>query len=148
VPSNEQGHLGESEPSEVQPLNYLTAGEVRRFNQEILRRAGQSSAFLREEGLLESAVQRPQNAAYYAEADLLTQAALYMVGIALNHPFVDGNKRTGYVSGMTFLRLNGVTSADVRLNDAEVGAWLEQLVSRQLDFQTFIERLHQRIGSW
>lgn len=47
---------------------------------------------------------------------------------------------------MTFLRLNGVTSADVRLNDAEVGVWLEQVVSRQLDFQTFIARLRKRIG--
>jgi len=133
--------------TDLRPLVYLTAGEVVRFNQEILRRAGQPSAFLREEGLLDSAVQRPQNAAYYAEADLLTQAALYMVGIALNHPFVDGNKRTGYVSGMTFLRLNGVTTADVRLNNADVGIWLEQVVNRRLTFQAFVERLRARITS-
>lgn len=65
------------------PIIYLTAGEVLAFNREILRRAGQPSALLRERGLLESAVQRPQNAAYYAGVDLVEQAALYMVGILL-----------------------------------------------------------------
>lgn len=58
------------------PIIYLTAGEVREFNREILRRAGQASVMLREPGLLDSAVQRPQNAAYYAGADAITQAAL------------------------------------------------------------------------
>src|SRR6185437_17097914 len=109
-----------------QPIVYLTAGEVITFNQEILRRAGASrqiATFLRERGLLESAVQRPQNTAYYAGADLITQAALYMTGIALNHPFVDGNKRTGYISGMTFLHVNGFLdslNSTVGLNDAQM----------------------------
>jgi death on curing protein len=76
------------------PIIYLTVGEVIAFHAEILRRAGQLSTQLRDRGLLESALQRPQNAAYYEGADAVTQAALYMIGIALNHPFVDGNKRT------------------------------------------------------
>ncbi len=135
-----------------QPIIYLTAGEVLEFNREILRRAGapaQAAAFLRERGLLESAVHRPQNAAYYAGSDLITQAALYMVGIALNHPFVDGNKRTGYISGMTFLRVNGfLDSLDstVGLNDAQMGVWLEQVVSRQISFVTFVRHLRQRLS--
>ena len=135
-----------------QPIIYLTAGEALAFNREILRRAGasvQAGAFLRERGLLESAVQRPQNAAYYAGADLITQAALYMVGIALNHPFVDGNKRTGYISGMTFLRVNGfldLLNATVSLNDAQMGVWLEQVVSRQISFETFVDHLRQQLS--
>jgi death-on-curing protein len=135
-----------------QPIIYLTAGEVITFNQEILRRAGASrqiAAFLRERGLLESAVQRPQNAAYYAGADLITQAALYMVGIALNHPFVDGNKRTGSISGLTFLRVNGFLAhldLEVSLNDAQMGVWVEQVVSRQMTFDAFAEHLRQRFS--
>lgn len=129
-----------------QPLVYLTAGEVLAFNREILRQAEQPSALLRERGLLESAVQRPQNAAYYAGADVITQAALYMVGIALNHPFIDGNKRTGYITAMTFLMVNGYSDIQVKLNDVQIGIWLEQVVGRQMTFETFLERLRQRIS--
>lgn len=132
--------------ADIRPIIYLTAAEVERFNQEILRRAGQPSALLRERGLLESAVQRLQNAAYYARADLITQAALYMVGIALNHPFVDGNKRTGYIAGMTFLQANGIITADARLNKVEFGAWLEQVVSRQLTFDEFVRYLRRQLA--
>ncbi len=131
--------------AEIRPILYLTPAEMERFNQEILRRAGQPSALLRERGLLESAVQRPQTAAYYDGADLITQAALYIVSIALNHPFVEGNKRTEYISGMTFLQVNGYDTLDVRLNDAELGVWLEQVVVRQLSFEAFVERLRQRL---
>lgn len=123
------------------PIMYLTAGEVFAFNREILRQAGQPSATLRDRGLLESAVQRPQNAAHYASADLVEQAALYMMGIAANHPFMDGNKRTGYISGMTFLRINGYVNVDANLNDAQVGVWLEQVVSREMTVEAFIEHL-------
>lgn len=132
--------------ADLRPIIYLTAGEVLAFNREILRRAGQPSALLRERGLLESAVQRPQNAAYYANADLIEQAALYMIGIALNHPFVDGNKRTGYISGMTFLHVNGYLEVDASLNDAQMGALLEQVVSRAMPFEAFVERLRNRLA--
>jgi death-on-curing protein len=127
------------------PLTYLTAGEVLAFNREILRRAGQPSTLLRERGLLESAVLRPQNAAYYEGADVITQAALYMVGIALNHPFTDGNKRTGYISGMTFLQINGIVDVTASLNDVHMGMWLEQVVTRALTFEAFVERLRARL---
>jgi|SRR5579872_4710664 len=132
--------------ADLRPIIYLTAGEVLAFNREILRRAGQPSALLRERGLLESAVQRPQNAAYYAGADLVEQAALYMVGIADNHPFVDGNKRTGYISGMTFLQLNGYLEVDASLNDTQMGVWLEQVVNRAMPFEAFIEHLRNRLA--
>ncbi len=75
--------------TDPKPIMYLTAGEVIAFHSVIMLKAGQLPAALRDRGLLESAVQRPQNAAYYEGADVITQAALYMVGIALNHPFVD-----------------------------------------------------------
>ena len=130
-----------------QPVIYLTAGEVIAFNREILRRAGQQATLLRDRGLLDSAVQRPQNAAYYAGADLLTQAALYMVGIALNHPFVDGNKRTGYIAGLTFLQINGFLEMEASLNDLQMGIWLEQVVTRQISVETFERRVRHRLSS-
>lgn len=65
---------------------------------------------LRDEGALLSALARPQNLLAYAEPglDLASLAAAYAYGIARNHPFVDGNKRTALVAARTFLILNGV----------------------------------------
>ena len=57
--------------------------------------------------LLESAMARPQNLALYGEPDLCELAASYAYGIARNHPFVDGNKRTAAVVSETFIVLNG-----------------------------------------
>jgi death-on-curing protein len=63
---------------------------------------------LRDEGLLKSALARPmQLAAYGDNRDLLEMAAAYTAGIVRNHPFVDGNKRTGFVIGILFLETNG-----------------------------------------
>ena len=61
---------------------------------------------IRDEGLLSSALSRPQQAAHYDNPDIATLAAIYAVAIAKNHAFVDGNKRTGFVVAATFLELN------------------------------------------
>ncbi len=62
---------------------------------------------VRDEGLLESALQRPVNKANYESPDLFALAAAYAYGIARNHPFIDGNKRTALVASRTFLLING-----------------------------------------
>jgi death-on-curing protein len=63
---------------------------------------------LRDEALLKSALARPlQHHAYRPEADIVELAALYTASVVSNHPFVDGNKRTGFVVGILFLELNG-----------------------------------------
>ena len=63
---------------------------------------------VRDEGLLESALQRPRNLFHYeGETDICVLAAAYAVGVASNHPFVDGNKRTAYQAMILFLALNG-----------------------------------------
>jgi death on curing protein len=62
---------------------------------------------VRDEGLLESALARPLNRASYGDPDMAELAALYAIAIARNHPFVDGNKRTAYVTLESFLELNG-----------------------------------------
>ena len=118
--------------ADLRPIIYLTTGEVARFHEEILRNAGQQLTPLRDRALLESAVSLPQTAAFYEGADLIAKEGLYMTSIALIDAFLDGNKRTGYVSGMVFLRVNGVTQRDARLNDPAMGVWLEQVVTRAL----------------
>ncbi len=62
---------------------------------------------LRDASLLDSAVARPLNHFNYTGADIIDLAAKYTAGIVQNHPFVDGNKRTGFVVGVLFLELNG-----------------------------------------
>jgi len=126
-------------------LIYLTAEEVIRINEQVLRQAGQVALPARDQGLLESALQRPQQAAFYEDADIVTQGALYMVGIAMNHPFVDGNKRTGYVAGFTFLRLNGYQVAQPDPADPQLAIWLEQVVTHALSFEAFVERVRERL---
>lgn len=63
----------------------------------------------RDQGLLESALARPVNVAAYGTPDHADLAAAYGYGIARNHPFIDGNKRTAFVSTELFLALNGYT---------------------------------------
>src|SRR5437879_4118061 len=58
--------------------------------------------------LLESAIMRAQTAAHYADADLIQQAAALCNSIALNHPFVDGNKRSAFAACIAFLDANGL----------------------------------------
>ena len=62
---------------------------------------------VRDQGMLESALARPLNQWTYGEDDLCALAAAYAYGIARNHPFADGNKRTAWVFARLFLRLNG-----------------------------------------
>ena len=73
---------------------------------------------IRDQGLLDSALARPQNLHVYSEGATLAQlAASYAVGIAKNHGFIDGNKRTTWVVCAVFLELNGVP---VRADQASV----------------------------
>lgn len=62
---------------------------------------------VRDEGLLESAISKPQHLFAYSSPTLPEMAASYAAGIVLNHPFLDGNKRTGFLVAATFLELNG-----------------------------------------
>ena len=62
---------------------------------------------VRDRGLFESAMARPRNLALYAEPDAAALAAAYAYGLARNHPFIDGNKRTAWVIARLFLVLNG-----------------------------------------
>jgi death-on-curing protein len=93
---------------------------------------------LRDEGLFESALARPENLAAYGTPDVFECAAAYAFGLAKNHPFVDGNKRTAFLATGVFLRINGyrlnVSQADAvaavlslaagDLSEPDFAAWL------------------------
>ena len=78
---------------------------------------------VRDIGLLQSALARPQQRASYGEdVDLAQLAAAYTFGIVRNHPFSDGNKRTGFVAGVLFLEINGArfTASEEAAADAVI----------------------------
>ena len=99
-------------------------------------------AGVKDAGLLDSAVARPLNKHGYGEDDLCALAAAYAFGIARNHPFADGNKRTAWVMARLFLRLNGVSlsfdkTEAIRMMlslaagdmaEAQVAAWFRERV--------------------
>lgn len=87
---------------------WLTREMVEAFHRESLARFGGADG-IRDEGLLLSAMARPENIhAYEPEADLFRLAAAYCFGVVKNHPFIDGNKRTGVLTAIVFLGLNGI----------------------------------------
>ena len=101
------------------------------------------SAGLRDEGLLESALARARNLAAYEAPDVADLAAAYGVGLAKNHPFVDGNKRAAFLAVGLFLALNGH-----RLHAAQADATLTMLAvaAGDVDERTFAAwiRAHAR----
>ncbi len=92
---------------------------------------------MRDAGLLESALYRPVNLAAYGEPTVFELAASYAFGLARNHPFIDGNKRTAFAVSAVFLQLNGqrlaaspadatatfIALAAGTLGEAELVAW-------------------------
>ena len=87
---------------------YLDVVEVIGIHVQFVERTGYRSQGIRAQSVLESALARPQMAAYYEGADLVRQATLLAVGISRNQPSVDGNKRTAFATADAFLRLNGI----------------------------------------
>ncbi len=86
---------------------------------------------LRDRGLLESALARPrQHHAYAKTPDTVEMAALYTAGIVRNHPFADGNKRTGFVVGVLFLELHGF---DFRASEEDATHAVMALAAGTLD---------------
>jgi len=95
---------------------------------------------LRDLALLDSALARPQHLLAYGDPDIYGLAAAYTSGIIRNHPFVDGNKRTGFMAGYVFLASNNLqliaTEIDVvqvitllaadEIGESEYAAWLRE----------------------
>ncbi len=100
------------------------------------------AAGVRDAGLLESALARPRNLAHYGEPDLCELAAAYAFGLARNHPFIDGNKRSAFVATELFLVLNGW---QLVASDADCVLVMLSLASGEIDEPTFAAWLRGRV---
>ena len=94
---------------------WIEAAVIEAVHDEQLAEHG-GLAGVRDAGMLASALARPLNLVAYGKPDVADCAAAYAYGIARNHPFIDGNKRTAFVAMQLFLALNGKT---IEAGDAE-----------------------------
>ena len=98
---------------------------------------------VRDRGLLESALTRPQQLAHYGDADIAALAAAYGFGLAKNHPFVDGNKRVAFAVVETFLLLNGV---ELVADDADCVTTMLNLAAGEIGEEQFAEWIRNNIS--
>ncbi len=118
---------------------WLDAAVLRAVHEEQLAEHGGAQG-LRDVGLLESALARPLNLAAYGAPDVADLAAAYGVGLAKNHPFVDGNKRTAFVAVELFLALNGV---DLSAGDGDCVLTMLAVAAGQMDESAFARWLRE-----
>ena len=93
---------------------------------------------LRDANLLESALERAPNRQHYGEADIFDLASEYAFGIVRNHPFLDGNKRTGFLAAATFLAING---HDLVASEADATLKTLALAAGEIDAATYADWL-------
>ncbi len=125
-----------------EPWRWLAADVLLAVHEEQLAEHG-GAAGVRDLGLFESALARPQNVAAYGNPDAADLAASYGVGLAKNHPFIDGNKRTAFVAVELFLALNG---HDLVADDADCVLTMLAVAAGSLDEPGFAAwlRTHSR----
>jgi death-on-curing protein len=104
----------------IESLQWLTLDQVLEINQGELELHRKEDG-LRDKGLLLSALNRPYNMLNYGRyLDIPALSAVYATGIIQNHPFIDGNKRTGFLTSVTFLILNGFRFDATEKDAAEI----------------------------
>ena len=96
---------------------------------------------VRDAGLLSSALARPKNQSTYSQSTVFDLAAAYAFGIISDHPFVDGNKRTGFLAAYVFLDLNGW---ELTAPEAETVAAVVALAVKEIDEAGFSKWLKDR----
>jgi len=123
---------------------FLSRLVIEAMHEEQLRRHGGAPG-VRDPNALESALARPENKAAYGEPDAFELAAAYAFGLARNHAFVDGNKRTAIVAAGTFLLLNGYR---MTADDGTLYAFVMGLAAGEIDeegaaafFRDFTEKV-------
>lgn len=130
----------------MQP-KWLTPRMVRAIHAEVLAAFGGASG-VRDEALLDSAIERPRNLWAYADKPTIYElAAAYCVGIIRNHPVIDGNKRAGLLVARAFLFLNGyvfepeevdevnliIALAAGEIDEPTIATWLSDYSTRRRD---------------
>jgi len=114
--------------------DWVSVADARLFHEQLIAAFG-GSLGVRDEGLLESALMRPQNVFAYESQDLCVLAGAYAHGIAKNHPFVDGNTRVAFTVTRIFLGMNDVSFDPP---EAEAVVAVEALASGDLTQAEFV----------
>ena len=118
---------------------WFDADVLRAVHEEQLAEHGGASG-TRDDGLFESALARPQNLVANGDPDAADLAAAYGSGIARNHPFIDGNKRTAFVAVELFLDLNGF---ELTASDTDCVLTMLAVAAGQMDEATFARWLRK-----
>jgi death on curing protein len=120
--------------------DYLTVAEVLAMHTDLIERYGGAQG-VRDQGLLEAALYRPQTGYY---ADLIEEAAALWESLAQTHPFIDGNKRTAFAAMHTLLAINGVrVTADADETYAFIAALYE---SNEFNFDKLVQWLRAHVA--
>jgi death-on-curing protein len=98
---------------------------------------------LRDAGLLDSAMARARNLFVYGERDIIALATAYASGIVRNHPFIDGNKRTGFLAAYMFLAVNGF---EIVAEEADVVLTMLALAAGEMADETFAVWLRNNVA--
>ena len=120
---------------------WIGKAECLAIHQELLAWFG-GRAGLRDEALLDAALNRPLQKHTYGEASLPELAAAYAAGIIRNHPFIDGNKRTGFTLAVLFLELNGRRFA---APEAQAAVMTEDLAAGEVSEEAYAAWLARAI---
>jgi len=119
--------------------DFLTLAEVLAIHADLIERYGGTQG-VRDQGLLEAALYRPQTGYY---ADLIEEAAALWESLSQNHPFFDGNKRTAFAATYTFLAINGARlTADAKETYIFLAALYE---TNQLSFDELVPWLRDHV---
>jgi death-on-curing protein len=113
----------------VKRIEWLSLDMVIDIHAELLGQFGGHEG-LRDQGLLESALDRPRNKAEYGKGDLAALATAACFGLSRNHPFLDGNKRVAFAALIVFLGLNGI---DFVVPEAEATVMMVALAAGEAD---------------
>lgn len=118
---------------------WLSAADIVQINKMEVAETGERH-FLRQPDLLESATARPINLfAYENEEDIVRLAVTLLYGLAKNHAFEQGNKRTALTAALTFIEVNGYRWT--KEDGDELGRWVEELTTDQITQDDFAEQI-------
>jgi len=118
---------------------FLTIDEVLALHKRVIEQFGGCHG-IRDKGLLESALAQPEIASIYQKDDIHLMAAGYIFHLIKNHPFIDGNKRTGSIAALWFLQNNGyhITLSDAQLYRLAISTATSKLSKPNI--ATFLKR--------
>lgn len=117
---------------------WLTEAQVVRINERLVEQTGEPHALL-QPGLLSSGMARPKNRWSYGEQDVANLAGILLLGVGMNHPFEQGNKRTALTAAKVFLQFNGYTF--VAPDTEPLGALIERSIIGMIPEAVFLKAM-------